>query len=592
MKQVAMRIAIRVFVLVCAFTSPLNAQTPVLRNGFPVLVDLNSTGGGDSGPTLADVTGDGMLEIINCSANAVYVIRHDGTFLPGWPQRAPLPYVFNYAAAVGDITGDGNKEVVALARDATLYGDSLCFVYAWRSTGQLLPGFPVGFGASRHSPVLYDLDGDGILEIIQVFVGGGHYCSGEPAKCYVIKGNGSIMPGWPQVLGPKTGTPKPAVGDIDGDGLPEVITVLGTCYDSTPPKKPWLYAWHRNGVLVDGFPREYGTDPLPIDLNPLHEPALLPPDSNGNRHIAFGAYFFTFIPTLIDSNLIWVVDHTGEIVPGWPRDTDGFSAYAPLISYKTQNDSTPGVGINVANRIRIWTASATPVVDLWAGGSINKFGLGDLDTASAGFEFALSSYWGVDTGFGFQGFYSNGQQLSWSPLTIWGGAAYQQPAFGDLDNDGSVEVVVMSRVYPPPPDAPRGYIWCWTLPGLQFTKNRFPWPMFGHDRLHTSQAGFDPESGVVSVKETRSLPSGPELHQNFPNPFNALTTIRYSVLESGHVHLAVSDLLGREVAVLVNEFKEKGDHTVRFNASRLASGVYFYHLQSELDIVKKMIVIK
>lgn len=570
-----MRKAIAVFVLVCAFAPSLSAQSPVLRNGFPVLVELNSTGWGDSGPTLADVTGDGMLEIINCSANAVYIIRHNGTLLPGWPQRAPSPYVFNYSAAVGDITGDGNSEIVALARDATPYGDSLCFVYAWTATGELLPGFPIGFGASRHSPVLYDLDGDGILEIIQVFVGGGHYCSGEPAKCYIIKGNGSVMAGWPQVLGPKTGTPKPAVGDIDGDGLPEVITLLGTCYDSTPPKKPWLYAWHWNGIPVNGFPREYGIDPLPIDLNPLHEPALLPPDNNGNRRIAFAAYFFQFFPTLIDSNLIWVVDHAGNIVPGWPRDTDGFSAYAPLISYKTQIDSTPGVGINVANRIRIWTASAAPAVDLWAGGSINKFGLGDLDTVSAGFEYALAPYW---SGFGFQGFYSDGQQLNWSPLTMWGGAGYQQPAFGDLDNDGNVEVVVMSRLYPPPPDTSRGYIWCWTFPGLRFSKDRFPWPMYGHDRLHTSQAGFDPDSVIVNVKEPSEQPTASKLHQNFPNPFNALTTIRYDMLESGHVNLTVCDVLGREVAVLVNEFNEKGKHTVRFNASRFASGVYFYRL--------------
>ncbi len=69
------------------------------------------------------------------------------------------------------------------------------------------------------------------------------------------------------------------------------------------------------------------------------------------------------------------------------------------------------------------------------------------------------------------------------------------------------------------------------------------------------------------------------LSQNFPNPFNPATAIKYSIPTSGLVMLKVYDVLGREVATLVNEDKPAGNYQVEFNAANLASGVYFYTLQ-------------
>jgi len=91
------------------------------------------------------------------------------------------------------------------------------------------------------------------------------------------------------------------------------------------------------------------------------------------------------------------------------------------------------------------------------------------------------------------------------------------------------------------------------------------------------------------------------LEQNYPNPFNPATKICYSIpivethgsVSVQNVLLKVYDLLGREVAILVNEQKEPGAYSVEFNASSLASGTYIYILQTEqLTLQKKMIVIK
>jgi hypothetical protein len=75
-------------------------------------------------------------------------------------------------------------------------------------------------------------------------------------------------------------------------------------------------------------------------------------------------------------------------------------------------------------------------------------------------------------------------------------------------------------------------------------------------------------------------PSRLELYQNFPNPFNPVTEIRYEVPSAGDVRLSVFDLLGREVAVLVNGMKQAGSYTVRFDGTGCASGMYFYRLAS------------
>lgn len=87
------------------------------------------------------------------------------------------------------------------------------------------------------------------------------------------------------------------------------------------------------------------------------------------------------------------------------------------------------------------------------------------------------------------------------------------------------------------------------------------------------------------------------LEQNYPNPFNPSTVINYYLAEAGNVKLAVYDVLGRETAVLVNEFKEKGNHQIDFTTARnnlnLSSGIYFYTISvNDFIKTKKMTVIK
>jgi len=98
---------------------------------------------------------------------------------------------------------------------------------------------------------------------------------------------------------------------------------------------------------------------------------------------------------------------------------------------------------------------------------------------------------------------------------------------------------------------------------------------------------------VQEQQENEQLPKSFLISQNYPNPFNPSTKIKYSILFTEFVNLTVFDLLGREVAVLVNEQKTIGNYEIEFNAGYLTGGIYFYKLNAgNYSETKKMLMIK
>jgi endo-1,4-beta-xylanase len=101
------------------------------------------------------------------------------------------------------------------------------------------------------------------------------------------------------------------------------------------------------------------------------------------------------------------------------------------------------------------------------------------------------------------------------------------------------------------------------------------------------------KNNPVGVKTTESIPTNYELLQNYPNPFNPVTKIKYSIIKEGIVTLEVFDILGRKVQTLINEHQTPGKYSVDFNASKLASGVYIYHLRAgDFNAAKKLLLLK
>ena len=105
--------------------------------------------------------------------------------------------------------------------------------------------------------------------------------------------------------------------------------------------------------------------------------------------------------------------------------------------------------------------------------------------------------------------------------------------------------------------------------------------------------GTDSINIITSVEDESEMPVNFILSQNYPNPFNPVTTIKYSIPKAGRIELSVFNSLGEKVAELVNGYQEIGNYSVRFNASNLASGVYFYRIFSgDFIQTKKLMLLK
>ena len=206
--------------------------------------------------SVGDINNNGKLDIITVNATSVFAFDEDGIALAGWPQATNSPYIYS-TPSVGDIDNDGTKEIVI--------GTSNGEVYAWHYDGTIVSGFPVNIGSAIvGSAALGDVDGDNVTEIA---------ITNYNKYIYVIKSNGTIAPGWPQ---PGVGS-TPVIGDIDSDGDMELI-------DGN-------YAYHHNGVLVDGFPKH-----LQHWVGPSKQSssALADLDNDGDIELVIGPTEFDF----------------------------------------------------------------------------------------------------------------------------------------------------------------------------------------------------------------------------------------------------------------------------------------------------------
>ena len=205
-------------------------------SGFPVI----QAGGGTNDASLYDLDSDGDMEILvnvrNHPQGWVYVFDGDGSVYEGFPQE--LDYIPGAGISVGDITGDGIPEIVALSYNS---------LHVYDLQGNILDGFPLGntgYTYSYSQPILYDLDNDGLREIIW----GG--CSGSAGAVFAVNQDASSVTGWPQTTNYWIfGTV--SIGDVDQDGSLDVV--VGDQVSSGTPVNQ-IYVWDSSGNAVEGFP--------------------------------------------------------------------------------------------------------------------------------------------------------------------------------------------------------------------------------------------------------------------------------------------------------------------------------------------------
>jgi hypothetical protein len=115
----------------------------------------------------------------------------------------------------------------------------------------------------------------------------------------------------------------------------------------------------------------------------------------------------------------------------------------------------------------------------------------------------------------------------------------------------------------------------------------------GNDIYESTSTSIKSIKHIVTSLEKGNVGTNYKLFQNYPNPFNPSTNISYHLSEAGNVTLKIYDILGNEITTIVNGYKSAGEHTVSFDASKLASGIYFYQLKSNGFVsTKKMMLLK
>ncbi|MHB1843752.1 MAG: S8 family serine peptidase [Deltaproteobacteria bacterium] len=544
---------------------------PDLFSGFPLWLGVS----GESSPHLVDLDGSGKDAIVMATSDGmVHAIRYDGTELAGWPvhvdpllvtaahpgdQSAPIEAAARQAiaatVAVGSLAGDGKLDVVAATWDGA--------VFAWDASGNVLPGFPVhtdpthfvsglmdrtlpdgtrdvyvlgqGFFAS---PTLADLGGTGELEIIS---------PSQDGWLYVWDRHGSAWAGFPVEVRDPNGGAAPngqghvtqharlmataAVGDINGDGKPEIVLGSSEGYGTTDCR---AYAVWGDGNLHAGGPFLPG---WPID-----------PQGVTNHVLPVVAQGITYMAALADLTGAGkdIIEISGPGAP--PAFYDGTGK---LLGSADPN----GAGAQ---------ASSTDLPDL---GAVNSGAFGDLDgdglldfvDGTVGYNFIFGgNLGGVRTPFDHQvnawavqkalsqgsgftapplpgfpqkaqdyqffmnyviadidgdgkneaisgsgvylltAFRSDGSEPNGWPKNT-GGWLLATPAVGDIDGDGLIDVVVPTR---------EGWLFAWHGHGR--ADQAIAWESFHHDAMNSGNYGtkLEVRRGAGGITSKPPSPNG------------------------------------------------------------------------------------
>ncbi|MEZ5170883.1 MAG: VCBS repeat-containing protein [Acidimicrobiia bacterium] len=330
-------------------------------------------------------------------------------------------------AAVGDISGDGQPDIVSGGMDGHLR--------AYHKNGTKFMDVVTGGGAVQASPALVDLSNDGVLDVLVANAGG---------AVAVYKGNSQRIfwrpDNWFFKVNGFFGTPTTA--DLDNDGQLEIIA---TSYDHH------VYAWNLNETLVPGFPRfVYDTiwsSPVAADI-----------DNDGRPEIIFGGDmdFYAGAPYPW-GGLLWVLEHNGVPKAGFPKSLPGQVIWSsPAVVDITGNgnlDIVVGTGLNWPNpwgrKLYAFDKKGNNLPgwpqQIYNGRVMASPAVGDLMGDSKPEIAVLADDGRVNV-------YNSTGTLKWSRCAADSGTGcpqnkgtHGQPAIADVDNDGQQEVVVQAE---------------------------------------------------------------------------------------------------------------------------------------------------
>lgn len=553
-----------------------------------------------SGVAMADLDGDGLDEIItsNWENFEVWVVRADGSSFPGWPQT------MNQKAwgtpVVADLDGDEDFEIIVNNTNRTTYvwhhdGTEFLDGDANPGTNGIFARRPTEvFG--RTTSAVYDVDGDGTLEIIFPET----RRDGVDNLVHAYKNDGSDAPGWPINVGVGGWcVSSPTIADVDDDGTVEIFLVT---------ENDLLHAWAPDGTALPGYPK------------PLESRA----GAKDSKHpaVAFGDFDddgqLELVTVAIKGDAdcdVFIQELDGTVLPGWPRSLPGLSESSPLVADVNGDQSLDvvfGIGggsDNSPNQLYALNDDGTDVAGfpITLPGAVRAVPVvtdfdedGDVDIVYAGFDLLLHVWdmpfaydpalapWATFQGNNHRtGVYgeriaTSTPSVAFSARASVEGVVLEARFFGASTRDlvfvvdrieggsGAVERVAEGV-------RPNGTVFRWTdttaRPGASYTY-----------RLSDAEGSFFFESGSVVVP-TRRL----AVEKAMPNPFNPSTTIVFEIpgIAGAQVPsvLEIFDVTGRRVRSLLSEPLGPGQHRAQWDGMDddgrfVASGTYFAQLRA------------
>lgn len=507
-----------------------DAGYPNMEPGFP----LGLWAAPVSPPALAEIDGGGDLEIVFGDAlNQIQVIRSDGSSPPGWPVDVGVP-LSDGPVAIGDLNGDGVPTIVVGGTDGK--------AYAFDPSGHLLPGWPSAITPPGHDCYV-SIGALGGTEPRTVVCAANHYVTFRNQS-------GNAPPGavgWTISASDEFRAPV-AIGDIDDDGVAEIVAGIGGKVVAVPMFVTSLeFTTTLPSALSDAV--TLGDLDLDGDLE------ILCPAANG---------------------VLYALDHTGAPLGGnFPFSTGAsypltsaalaqcLGTTAPEIAFGEQRWTVhmlsfdglevAGYPVHTGYGWNLWGAPILGRVD----GSSSDLLVGARDKNCWAWNNlgALIGGWPEDAG----------------------GFVQQSPAMADIDMDGSVEVVFVSDTQ----------LLVIDINQPEATANR-TWPMYGHDPQRTGCSDCPEHLPPASTpdEEIHGSVSAVRLEQPWPNPARGDLAFEFAIPSRAVASLDILDLTGRRICTIHREETEPGLKIIHWPAAGrggvpLANGQYLARLTVE-----------
>ncbi|MCD4728628.1 MAG: VCBS repeat-containing protein [Pirellulales bacterium] len=304
--------------------------------------EINHTGSPVS-PAVGDLNQDGTLEVVTAlsheSNSKVLVQDKDGNMLPGWPQTVEHDMEYG-SLALGDLTGDGNLEIVVTDRYA---------VYLFNLHGELLPHWPYPMNLLMNCTAVGDLNKDGKQEII--IASSSEFDTGRWNILYVVDANAISQPGWPVKY--SQGNPvqtSPVVGDIDGD---HDLEVFASSRHNDMSSYSDIIAYHHDGTEVENWPKTFISGAIE---GLMASPALADITGDGIAELLIN-----------DPRAdMWIFSGDAEIVEGWPQGyaQGGRTRAAPVVCDITGDGGLEIISVNNRTTLfntMIWDRFGVPL---------------------------------------------------------------------------------------------------------------------------------------------------------------------------------------------------------------------------------------